>query len=227
MTGFLRFGPAHATAIILVVVVAALASWWLRKDAARRGWLRWLLAALLFASGVGYWALDAWAGVPWTSIAPLHLCDVGVFIGTFALLTRKQQTYELLYFWGLAGTVAALVTPDLGEGFPSYRFFGYFLQHGAVVVAAVVLTAGEGMRPQRRGPLRAWLWLNGYGLVVAVVNHAFGTNFLYLCSTPGSSSPLDWLGPWPWYLLSCDLLALGSFALLALPFRRPIGEPAP
>lgn len=219
MSGFQLFGLSHLCALATTVAAAAGMSWWLRQDPPRRGWLRVVLATVLLGSGVGFVVLDASAGTPWNSIAPLHLCDVAVFIGTYALLTRRQLLYELLYFWGCAGTVAALVTPELGHDFPHYRFIFYFLQHGAVVVSAVVLTVGQGMRPERGGPLRAWLWLNAYALIVAGVNWGWGTNFLYLCRTPGSASPLDWLGPWPWYLLSCDVLALALFYLLALPFR--------
>ena len=32
-------------------------------------------------------------------------------------------------------------------------------------------------------------------------------------------SLLDFLGPWPWYLLSLELIALVSFFLLDLPWR--------
>ncbi len=221
MSGFQLFGLPHLTALVTIAAVAVAMSWWLGQAPARRGWLRVALATVLLGATLGYLALEALAGTPWSSIAPLHLCDIAVFIGTYALITRQQVAYELLYFWGCAGTVAALVTPELGDGFPHYRFIGYFLQHGAVVVAAVVLTAGEGMAPERRGPLRAWLWLNGYALIIALVNYGFGTNFLYLCGTPGAASPLDWLGPWPWYLLPCEGLALALFYLLALPLRRP------
>ncbi len=219
MSSFQLFGWSHLTALATIVVTAAALSWWLGQDPVRRGWLRVALATVLLGSGLGFVALDGMAGTPCSSIAPLHLCDVAVFIGTYGLLTRQQLPYELLYFWGCAGTVAALVTPELGHGFPHYRFIFYFLQHGAVVVAAVLLTAGEGMRPRARAPLHAWLWLNGYALIIALVNYRFGTNFLYLCATPGAASPLDWLGPWPWYLLSGELLALALFYLLALPFR--------
>jgi hypothetical integral membrane protein (TIGR02206 family) len=176
-----------------------------------------LAVALVFAA-VGFVAVEALAGTPWRVIAPLHLCDVAVFVGGYALVTRRQLACELLYFWGCAGTTGALLAPELAESFPHFRFVFYFLQHGLVVVAALVVTLGMGLRPRCRAPLGAWLWLNAYGVVVALVNVVFGTNFLYLCARPSTPSPLDWFGEWPLYVVAGEGVALALFYLLMLPF---------
>jgi hypothetical integral membrane protein (TIGR02206 family) len=217
---FTPFGAAHLGALGVTVLVALGAALLVRRGA--RLLLRGLAAALLLA-GVGFVAVDAWFGASWRSIAPLHLCDVAVFVGAYALWTRRQQAYELSYFWGLGGASLALLTPDLGESFPHYRFVFYFAQHGLLVVAAVALTAGAGMRPGAGGAWRAWLWLNLLALGVAAVDQWFGVNFMYLCAAPGVATPLDWLGGWPWYLVAGEILALGVFAGLA---RAVTGGPS-
>jgi hypothetical integral membrane protein (TIGR02206 family) len=78
---------------------------------------------------------------------------------------------------------------------------------------------GFGMRPRPGAPWRTLLVTNVYAAVVAVVNGAFGTNFLYLRHKPGARTLLDWMGPWPLYILVADLLAAGLFWLLYWPFR--------
>ncbi|HEY6224540.1 MAG TPA: TIGR02206 family membrane protein, partial [Gemmatimonadales bacterium] len=103
-------------------------------------WLRWMAVAL-FAVELSWWAYVAAGGVPGSELAyslPLQLCDAAIFVAAAALWTRRQLIVELTYFWGLAGTIQALLTPDLPQHFPSYPYFQYYLAHGGVVAAALL-----------------------------------------------------------------------------------------
>ena len=61
--------------------------------------------------------------------------------------------------------------------------------------------------------------LQVYGASVGAINGLTGWNYGYLCRKPAAPSLLDLLGPWPWYLLALEGVALATFWLLALPWR--------
>jgi hypothetical integral membrane protein (TIGR02206 family) len=50
------------------------------------------------------------------------------------------------------------------------------------------------------------------------VNRLTGGNYLFLSRKPEGGSLLDLLGPWPWYILSLEAVALLLFTILYLPF---------
>jgi hypothetical integral membrane protein (TIGR02206 family) len=158
----------------------------------------------------------------WTvwHVLPFHLCDFLILVAAVALLTGRPLACELLYFWGCSGTALAMVTPDVLVAWPDLEFISYFTLHGAVVVSALVMTAGAGRVPRRGAPWRAWAALNLYAAVVGAIDLASGENFLFLCARPPSATPLDWMGPWPIYILVADAIALGLFLVLDLPWRR-------
>jgi hypothetical integral membrane protein (TIGR02206 family) len=141
----------------------------------------------------------------------------------FALLTKRPVLCALTYFWGLAATMQALLTPALGVGFPNWPFVTFFVQHFAIVGAALFLPIVDGWRPRQplwSDPLRVYGWSVAYLVFALAVNETLQTNFGFASRPPDNPSLIDHLGPWPWYLFSMQAIALCLFLLLALPHRK-------
>lgn len=196
--------------------------------------IAWCLAALLLLDEIAVVALAAHADLAtFKDHLPFQLCDWVILVCVAALLRRHRTAYELAYFWGLSGTLQALLTPDLAEDFPSLHFITFQLLHASVVVAVLYLTLGLGMRPRPRSILRAWLWLQAYVAVTALIDRLLDSNYGYLLRKPTQASVYDYLGPWPYYLLSLEALSLVLFLACYAPFavldrlRRGEGSPIP
>lgn len=151
---------------------------------------------------------------------PLHLCDVASLVLAWALFTGNQRAVELGYLWGLSGTLQGLLTPALKFDWYAPEYYGFFSQHGGVPVAALALVTGAGIRPQRGALWRGMRWSWAYMAVVCLLNWLLQTNYGYFNAPPPVASLIDYLGPWPWYLLSLQGVALLFFFLLLLPFRK-------
>ncbi|MGH9303926.1 MAG: hypothetical protein ACRDZ5_05860, partial [Acidimicrobiales bacterium] len=84
----------------------------------------WCLGALLLADAVSFVADLALKGTfsPRYDL-PFALCDAAVLVAAAAVVLRVPVLCELTYFWGLAGTLQAVITPDLSASFPHLAFF--------------------------------------------------------------------------------------------------------
>ncbi len=219
---FVPFTLPHGVVVLIGLAVGAV----LLAAGLRGGLPRRIAAATLAFANLAAWPLSqyAWMDYPKVldNILPFHLCDVAAITAGFALLTGHPLLRRLTYFWGLAATLQALLTPAIGIGFPHAPFVMFFVHHFAVVIAAVWIPVVEGWRPRRPlwlDPLNVYVWSVGYLLFAIAVNTAFGTNFAFAATPPPGPTLIDHLGPWPWYLLAMQPLGLLFFILLALPFR--------
>ncbi|MFP6686445.1 MAG: TIGR02206 family membrane protein [Polyangiaceae bacterium] len=213
-----RWDTPHWIAIGLTIGLGIGSGLSLRRSdpSARVGALRALALALVL-SGTAVVVADRLRGVPWHSAAPLHLCDLSVFLAAAAALRPREGLVATAYFWCLAGAFPAMLWPDLAYDFPHHRFVLYFVQHGLLVVAALTFALALPFRAPFRRALHAWLAMNACALVVAGINVRFGFNYMYLSRPPGAGSPLDVFGPWPGYIVGGELVAVALFAVLALP----------
>src|SRR2546428_8642021 len=133
---------------------------------------------------------------------------------TVALWPRNRLLVEVTYFWGLAGTIQALLTPDLPQHFPSYPYFQYYIAHGGVIAAALILVIGLRLQPRRLAMGQVAFITVAYAAVVGAVDPIAGGNYMYLRAKPPSQTLLDVLGPWPWFILVSGLIGFGLFAML-------------
>lgn len=223
---FRIFALPHIAYLISLLAVAGTLAWWSGADEQRTKTIRYTLGVMLLVNEVVwyyYFVHQDWFIFPYT--LPLQLCDILVWIAVIAALTARQWSYELLYYWGLSGTTMALLTPDVSSPAFSYLTVRFFVSHGGIVVVLLFLIWKKRLRPRPGSWWRALLYLHVYAAVVGLYNYIFGTNFFYLCEKPAETTLLDSLGPWPWYILAGEALALSLFWLLWLPFRGRRGPP--
>jgi len=220
------FASEHLGALaVIVVLTTALVAAARRRDLPE--WGGRLLAIVLVADEVSWWIyLAMGGGLPGQreQPLPLQLCDVAILVAAAALWTRRPLLVEVAYFWGLAGTIQALITPDLPQHFPSYAYFQYYIAHGGVVAAALLLVVGLRIRPRPWSVVRVGALTLGYGALVGLVDAITGADYMYLRAKPPSPTLLDVLGPWPWYLLSATVIGVVLLAVLDAPFRISRGS---
>jgi hypothetical integral membrane protein (TIGR02206 family) len=234
------FDTPHNIALALALLVPAALAWWVRRDGSedlpRK--VGCAMALFLVANEIAYRTFHGFTVETVSEYLelslPLHICPLALCAGCIALWRRSQVAYEIVYFWGLVGTVNGLLMPDIVWRFPSCGFIGYFTSHGGVLWVALYATWGLGMRPTWRSVGRSFLLLNATALVLGLVNLAIGgdANYAFVCAAPDVDHPLI-QGGWPWYMLVLEVVGILLFAVAYLPFyfsdilrRRRTGDNA-
>jgi hypothetical integral membrane protein (TIGR02206 family) len=228
--------PAYWSAVAL-----ALAGCLATSLAARRWPGTWRttvarLIGLALAADVITYSVQQSTNGSWTATTdlPLALCDVAALVAALACWWPVALLVELTYFWGGAGTLQAVITPDLGVGFPHLVFFEYLVGHLGIVCAALFLVVGLGLSPRPGSVPRVFGLTALYAAFVGLVDALSDANYMFLRRPPGEWTVLRLLGPWPWYTVSAAGVAL-LLVLLDWPFwkarragvaRRPVTRPA-
>jgi len=211
---FVLFGQAHWATLLLIAAVSAGLPLWAHRTLAHKAQYRLGagIAALLIGQEILDVGLRALYGWPWSELLPLHLCGLAVFLTAWVLIGRSYRVYEVVYFWAWGGTLQALLTPDLAVGFPAPEYLAFFAGHGLVILGILYATLVYRYRPWPKSILRSLVALLAVAAVVAPINLWLDTNYLFLSEKPSQASLMDYLGPWPWYILG--LAALGVFSCL-------------
>jgi hypothetical integral membrane protein (TIGR02206 family) len=220
-TPFRMFGAPHLAVLGVILCVCLLMVLFRNRfSEADRRLFRYGAVGVLILNETAFHLWNLGNGA-WTiqTMLPLHLCSVMVFAGAAMMATGSYALYEFVYFLGIGGALQALFTPNIGiYGFPHFRFFQTFIAHGFIIFSAVYMTAVEGYRPYLKSLFKVGIGGNIYMIAVTLINLRIGSNYLYTAHKPATSTLLDVLGPWPWYILSMEALGLVVCALLYAPF---------
>jgi hypothetical integral membrane protein (TIGR02206 family) len=218
---FRTFDQQHLIALAAIAVLSAVVIWMARRETLlSRRCIGRLLALLLLAYAVGFYIQQGLeSSLTWEYSLPLELCNLVLIACVISLVRPNRLTTEIAYFWGMGAVLQASITPDITQGFPSWQYVFFFFSHGITLISIAFLISDREFKVGKRSVLRMMIALNAYGLAVGVIDAVSGWNYGYLRRKPGMPSLIDWMGPWPCYLLSIEALALAIFLLLYLPWH--------
>jgi hypothetical integral membrane protein (TIGR02206 family) len=226
---FQAFGTTHQSVLVMTVIAVLMLATLRRARPVMALLLERLLGTALFltwpASAYAHWLAG---DLHLENALPCHFCDIAAISGSIALWTHHRLACEVLYFFGMAGTLQGLLTPNLQADFPDARFVVFFMVHAGVVVAALHVVTAMHCPPRAGAVKRMFAFTMLYAVSAGAVNALLGTNFGFLCQKPEAASLMDKLGPWPWYIASLIALCVIFYTVLNLPFviaraqgRRP------
>ena len=221
------FSPLHLAIIAAIPATAILLSFVTRRYPGSGLPTRIFLAAIIAADGLSWHSYRYFAqGVRFPEILPLEMCDASFWLTAVALLTLEEHTVDLAYYWGIAGSGMAILTPYLRAPLNTFQSFQYFTGHALLIIGVLYLLWTRQARPRPRSWWFALGSLNLYGVGVAIIDWLAGANFMYLRQKPLSASLFDMLGSWPWYIVGADTAALVLFWLMQQPFRTRVRSEA-
>lgn len=215
---FIPFSTAHFIWVAVLIILILGLFWgrtYIRHHRFLRFGIRYGLVLVLLLNEL---ALNIWYVVwgEWTvsRSLPLELCTISLLLSIVMLCNRSRMLYSILYFAGICGALQAIVTPSLDYGFPHFRFYEFFIAHIAIILSPLYMTWVEQYRPSWRSIGWTMLYLNVLALLVGIVNLALGSNYMFLQHKPNTPSVLDMFGPYPYYLLAEEGIALVMFIVM-------------
>lgn len=150
---------------------------------------------------------------------PLYLCSLMALLIPLFTYFRKYWMFEILVFWIIGGTLQAIITPDITQGFPSFDYFRYWIAHLGLLTIIFYFIFVFKMKPKLKSVFKSFLALQVYVVLMVVVNYLLDANYFYLNEKPKSASLLDYFGEWPYYILVGQLIIIPLFLIVYLPFN--------
>jgi hypothetical integral membrane protein (TIGR02206 family) len=219
---FILFSVTHLVTLFVLLFIIVMV-YFLRKPLREKrlnSISRVGLAVILIASEISLhiwlWKIGNWS-IQYS--LPFHLSSISLILSACLLLTKSYLLFEFTYFAGVGSALQAMITPDISAySFPHFRYVHFFISHGGIVVANLFIVFVEKYRPTYKSVWKAFLYLNLYTFFVFLLNYFLQGNYMYISEKPINPSILDFLGPWPFYLLPLEVITLITFFILYLPF---------
>jgi hypothetical integral membrane protein (TIGR02206 family) len=220
-TPFKIFGTSHWAAMLVSLIIIIIVPLFAKKYLSLRNQQRlgtWI-GIVVMASYFAWISLICLSGEFDIRVnLPLQLCQFTDLLVIFVMVWRNKNVFDVVYFWGLSGLIQGTITPDLPADYPHFLYFRYWLGHPGVVLCVIYACVVYQMRPTWASLWKAFWALMAFFAFTALVNTLLDANYFWICSKPTTKSLLDYLGPWPWYILGGIGVALVHFFVAYLPF---------
>lgn len=149
---------------------------------------------------------------------PLYLNNFTALIFPIVLILKKPLLFRILFFWSMAWGVQGILTPDVTNNPQSLEYFRYWIANLMPMVIVFYVLFILKIFPDFNSVFLSIVSLQIYFIIVMIINEILHSNYMYLNAKPASITVLDYLGPWPYYLIVMQFMLIPYFLLFYFPF---------
>jgi hypothetical integral membrane protein (TIGR02206 family) len=127
---------------------------------------------------------------------PITVCGWAAMMSGYMLMTKKKGFFEVAYFFVLAGSINALITPAviMDNGPTHFRYYQFWIEHTSIFIAVFYMIFVFGYKIQLKSMFKSFAVLIVLGILAVIVNaNVPGANYLFLSTTEAGESVLDFL----------------------------------
>lgn len=155
---------------------------------------------------------------------PFHLCATNSVIMPLAVTKRNKILLNYVYAIALPAAAAAMLTPAMSY-YGLYYYFSwqvlfFYIDHGLMVMTAVLCVAGEFVRPSIKEAPKILGAFLAYCAVIYPINRILGQNYLFL-NYPDEGTVMAYFANYlgnPGYLAPMAFLLVAVVFLMYLPW---------
>ena len=130
---------------------------------------------------------------------PITVCGWVAVFGSYMVIGKSQTLFDLSYFWSLAGSSFALLTPTVitYTGPTRFRYYQFWAEHLLCYVAIFYMIFVHKMRPTVKSIVKAYGGLTVLAVIAYFANRMIGpgANYLFMARPEDTPSVLDILPP--------------------------------
>lgn len=153
-------------------------------------------------------------GEPIARNLPLHICGISVITVALLLIFKHRLLFDFSCYAGVSGAIPAILTPDVAFGMRHPLFWTYFISHYFIIIGVLYAIIAYRMKPSDKSLKNALVMTHLYAFVIFGLNYILDSNYLFLRYKPAAASLIDYMGPWPLYLLGLELCMILSFSCI-------------
>lgn len=217
---FITFGAQHLIVILFCILTGYLFINWAKSLSKEKQFKIGAIFAISISLAVVFWlSLKIYTkGFNIKEDLPLQLCNFMAFLLPVIAFSKNKTYHTILFFWIIAGTTHALITPTLREGFPNYIFLKYWYIHAGLVTFALYSVFVYKFHPTLKSVFISFGILQIYIVSMFAINSLLGSNYFYTNHKPAAASALDFFGEYPKYIIFVEIFMIPYFLLFYLPF---------
>ena len=198
---FEHFSLAHFLPIIIMIGIITLVIIFRNKikNFKHESAIRLTMAFIMIICEMSYfWRLTNVASLNPTPVdhLPITLCGWAMIFSSYLVVTKNQTLFDIAYFWVLAGSIFALITPTVITycGPTRFRYYQFWVEHTFGFISIFYMIFVHGMRPNVKSVIKSLSGLIILATIAIGVNAMIpGANYLYVAGPETTKSILDFL----------------------------------